>query len=75
MLRIGLFLLMWSALNDPLLQIIYSIPEPKEVRNNEPQNNDDYSSDESYANGEYYSWDNLYLCTYCETEIIVNPYE
>lgn len=31
--------------------------------------------DHGLDNGEHYSWDNLYLCTYCyETEVIIDPY-
>jgi hypothetical protein len=31
--------------------------------------------DHDLDNGEAYSWDNLYLCTYCyDTEVIIDPY-
>ncbi len=34
---------------------------------------DNEESDSSEA--EHYSWDNLYLCTYCyDTEVIIDPY-
>lgn len=35
----------------------------------------DLGEDHGLDNGEYYSWDNLYLCTYCyDTEVILDPY-
>ena len=35
----------------------------------------DIGEDHGLDNGEHYSWDNLYLCTYCyDTEVIIDPY-
>jgi len=35
----------------------------------------DLGEDHGLDNGEHYSWDNLYLCTYCyDTEVILDPY-
>ena len=63
-----LFLLMLfvsgQASADVLLDIMMGrYEEPKVVE-----------SEESDENGEHYSWDNLYLCQYCDTEIVVDPY-
>ena len=30
--------------------------------------------DHGLDNGEHYSWDNLYLCSLCGIEVIVDPY-
>ncbi len=71
-LAILLFLLPVKA--DVLLDIMngkymnYSYSEEK-------QQEEIYEEDSSENNGEHYSWDNLYLCSYCyETEVIINPY-
>jgi hypothetical protein len=80
MLKISLTLLIWSIFSDPLLKIIYSTPDHAQEK---PENEDygpdlgheDFRSDSSYENGEHYSWDDLYLCDFCETEVILNPYE
>lgn len=34
----------------------------------------DQGEDHSLDNGEHYSWDNLYLCQFCDTEIIIEDY-
>lgn len=64
-----LFLLPAKA--DILLDIMNGIYE-------EPSNisyEDNIGEDHGLDNGEHYSWDNLYLCTYCyDTEVIIDPY-
>jgi hypothetical protein len=34
----------------------------------------DQGEDHSLDNGEHYSWDNIYLCQFCDTEIIIEDY-
>ena len=37
---------------------------------------EDLGEDHGLDNGEHYSWDNLYLCSYCQNpEVIIDPYE
>jgi hypothetical protein len=74
-----LLILLWStmALADPLLDSIlgykYVPVHEYQTIQYEPQEQD--WRDEAPTEGEHYSWDNLYLCQYCDTEIIIDPYE
>ena len=41
----------------------------------EEEDSKELGEDHGLDNGEYYSWDDLYLCTYCyDTEVIIDPY-
>ena len=57
---------------DVLLDIIYGkYEEPLDISYKHEEPEEDHGLD----NGEHYSWDNLYLCTYCyDTEVILDPY-
>lgn len=44
--------------------------EPSEISYEPESSGEDHDLD----NGEVYHWDDLYLCTYCDTEVIVDPY-
>lgn len=69
-----------------LIMMIYLLPARADILSDIINGNYDFSSDITYEkedleedhgldNGEYYSWDNLYLCTYCyDTEVIIDPY-
>lgn len=49
-------------------------PEVEEI-SYEPQETFE-EEDHGLDNGEHYTWDNLYLCTYCyDTEVIIDPYQ
>lgn len=70
------------AESDYLLQIMqnsWTNSWPETTYNEEKYNevSEVYSVDsgDQYANGEHYSWDNLYLDPYENTEIIIDPYE
>lgn len=73
--RIGLLLMAWSLTNDPLLMAIYSDYQTRQVREVDQEQVEEYGQSEVSDDSEHYSWDNLYLCDYCDTEIILNPYE
>lgn len=49
---------------------------PSDTYDKEEEDEEEYArSDYEAANGEHYSWDNIYLCSYCyDTEVIINPY-
>lgn len=68
-----------------LLMMIYLLPAKADILSDiingkyeekEDISYEEPSEDHDLDNGEYYSWDNLYLCTYCyDTEVIIDPYE
>jgi hypothetical protein len=66
---------------DVLLDIMmgrYNPPAPVEYQRDsyeeeEYEHGHDYPSDDS-AEPEVYHWDNIYLCKWCDVEIIVDPY-
>lgn len=60
---------------DILLDIMNgTYPEVSNTSNNceESYNEEQYGN--SGGDAEHYSWDNLYLCNYCDIEIIIDPY-
>lgn len=49
----------------------YDVPEDISYESTETDLGEDHGLD----NGEHYSWDDLYLCSYCyDTEVIIDPY-
>jgi hypothetical protein len=68
-----------DALLDAIYSSIYSpiyttyAPPTQNAYQNNPS--DEYESFDAYGDQtEHYSWDNLYLCQFCDTEIIIDPY-
>jgi hypothetical protein len=66
-----------------ILMMIYLLPAKADILLDIINGTYEEPSDISYEpyedhgldNGEHYSWDNLYLCTYCyDTEVILDPY-
>lgn len=84
MLRIIFLLLIpITAHSDALLDVMYapfqafkSLP-PAYIapKVQEDSNDENYEYFDAYgSDAEHYSWDDIYLCQYCETEIIIDPY-
>lgn len=72
-----------------LLMMIYLLPAKADILldimngnypelSNRPNNREESYDEEQYGSdsgdAEHYSWDNLYLCNYCDIEIIIDPY-
>jgi hypothetical protein len=75
-----ILLIMLNVANaDPLLDAIlgYKYVPVNEVGKFDSEVEDvyqDQGEDHSLDNGEHYSWDNIYLCQFCDTEIIIEDY-
>jgi len=75
-----LFLMLFNtAHSDALLDAILGINSqsytsyPTTTQNTYVDDSEEYF--DAYGDStEHYSWDNLYLCQYCDTEIIIDPY-
>lgn len=74
--------LIWASLSyaDPLLDAILGykyVPVEQVVYEEsyeEPYYPDEFGNNETGEGPFHYSWDNIYLCEYCDTEIIIDPY-
>ena len=62
---------MLSDLFNSIYTPVYNYDKiPSEVVNESNELGEDHGLD----NGEHYSWDNIYLCQYCDIEVISDPY-
>lgn len=59
---------LYGEYTDPLLQFLYD--NQVEVSESEPVEDSAFYDIEAAHD----SWDNLYLCQYCDLEVIVDPY-
>jgi hypothetical protein len=74
MMIIWMMIFLLPAEADILSDIFNGKYEEPEAISYEPQETFE-EEDHGLDNGEHYTWDDLYLCTYCyDTEVIIDPY-